>query len=102
MPVSFNGTPPSQLAVLSFDLLSYKAKVIIGGNDASIFNARGIATAVLGIGDKAAHSKEEHIAIADMGKVACPLRGWLFHPCTDSADDYINLAVRPSVNERWS
>lgn len=44
------------------------AKVITGGTDASIFNAHGIETAVLGVGVKAEHSKDEHVAVADMEK----------------------------------
>jgi len=44
------------------------AKVITGGTDASIFNAHGIETAVLGVGVRAEHSKDEHIAVADMEK----------------------------------
>lgn len=43
-----------------------KAKVITGGTDASVLNSHGIETAVLGVGVKAEHSKEEHIAVSDM------------------------------------
>lgn len=46
--------------------LTPKAKVITGGTDLSIFKVHGIETPVLGVGVKAEHSKDEHIAIADM------------------------------------
>ena len=54
--------------------LSPSTKVITGGTDASIYNQHGIETAVLGIGAKNEHSKEEHIAIADMKKAVEVLR----------------------------
>jgi len=37
-----------------------------GGSDANIFNNRGIATAVLGIGMKKVHTTEEYIAVSDL------------------------------------
>jgi tripeptide aminopeptidase len=46
--------------------LQPEAKVITGGTDASVFNAHGIETVVLGVGVKGEHSKEEQIAVADM------------------------------------
>ncbi|MFQ6090477.1 MAG: M20/M25/M40 family metallo-hydrolase, partial [Candidatus Bipolaricaulia bacterium] len=46
--------------------LAPEAKVITGGTDASVFNAHGIESVVLGVGLRDEHSKEEHIAIADM------------------------------------
>jgi tripeptide aminopeptidase len=46
--------------------LKPEAKVIIGGTDASVFNAHGIESVVLGVGLRDEHSKEEQIAIADM------------------------------------
>lgn len=42
------------------------AKIICGGTDASNLNKKGIKTAVLGVGGKLPHSKDEHIAIKDM------------------------------------
>jgi len=46
--------------------LAPEAKVITGGTDASVFNAHGIETVVLGTGAVDEHSKDEHVAIADM------------------------------------
>jgi tripeptide aminopeptidase len=37
-----------------------------GGSDANIFNSRGIAVAVLGIGMKKVHTTEEYIALTDL------------------------------------
>ncbi|MCG9968808.1 M20/M25/M40 family metallo-hydrolase [Pelotomaculum terephthalicicum JT] len=37
-----------------------------GGSDANIFNSKGIATAVLGIGMKKVHTTEEYITVADL------------------------------------
>jgi len=37
-----------------------------GGSDANIFNSRGIATAVLGVGMKKVHTTEEYIALEDL------------------------------------
>lgn len=45
-----------------------RVKIICGGNDASSLNRKGIQTAVLGIGGKLSHSKDEHIAVKDMLK----------------------------------
>jgi tripeptide aminopeptidase len=44
------------------------AEVICGGTDASIYNEKGIQTAVLGTGVEKEHSTEERIAVADMEK----------------------------------
>jgi tripeptide aminopeptidase len=41
-------------------------KSICGGTDASIYNAKGIQTVVLGTGVVGEHSRDEHIAITDM------------------------------------
>lgn len=46
--------------------LTPEARVITGGTDAAMFNAKGIETVVLGIGAAAEHSNDEHIAVADM------------------------------------
>ena len=51
-----------------------KTKVILGGTDALVLTSRGMDAAVLGYGGKAAHSTEEHIAIADLEKVVEILR----------------------------
>ncbi|MFW6148801.1 MAG: M20/M25/M40 family metallo-hydrolase [Atribacterota bacterium] len=48
--------------------LKAKTKIICGGTDASNLNLKGIKTAVLGIGGKLPHSKNENIAIVDMEK----------------------------------
>lgn len=45
-----------------------QVKVICGGTDAAIYNARGIETVVIGMGVQAEHTKDENIAIADMMK----------------------------------
>jgi tripeptide aminopeptidase len=41
-----------------------------GGSDANIFNAAGLRTVVLGMGGHAFHSTQEHIAVADLGRLA--------------------------------
>ncbi len=43
-------------------------KVICGGTDAANLNEKGIVTAVLGMGSKLPHSKEENISIKNMEK----------------------------------
>jgi len=43
--------------------------VILGGTDALVLSGRGLDAVVLGYGGKAAHSTDEHIAIADLEKV---------------------------------
>lgn len=43
-------------------------KVICGGTDAANLNEKGIVTAVLGMGSKLPHSKEESISLSDMEK----------------------------------
>lgn len=48
--------------------LTPQTKIICGGTDASNLNQKGIQTAVLGIGGKLPHSKDENITIADMKK----------------------------------
>ncbi len=48
--------------------LKPQAKIICGGTDASNLNQKGIITAVLGVGGKLPHSKDEHIALKDMEK----------------------------------
>lgn len=48
--------------------LKPKTKIICGGTDASNLNEKGIKTAVLGMGGKLPHSKDEHIAVKDMEK----------------------------------
>jgi len=49
-------------------------RVILGGTDALVLTGRGLDAVVLGYGGKAAHSTDEHIAIADLEKVAEILR----------------------------
>lgn len=43
-------------------------EVICGGTDAAHYNENGIDTVVIGMGAKAEHTKEENIALEDMGK----------------------------------
>ncbi len=50
-----------------------KCRFITGFTDASIYNNRGIETAVLGIGAQNEHSTEECIAIEDMNKAVAVL-----------------------------
>ena len=50
--------------------LSPKLRVICGGTDASILNMRGIKTAVLGMGARAAHTTDEHILVEDLERAA--------------------------------
>lgn len=56
------------LAAIAASGLEPKAKVSTGGTDAIVLTGRGLETVVLGFGGKQSHSKEEHIAVADMGK----------------------------------
>jgi len=49
--------------------LKPQVKIICGGTDASNLNQKGIKTAVLGMGGKLPHSKDEHVAIKDMEKM---------------------------------
>ncbi len=49
--------------------LKPQTKIICGGTDASNLNQKGIQTAVLGMGGKLPHSKDEHIAVKDMEKM---------------------------------
>jgi tripeptide aminopeptidase len=48
--------------------------VILGGTDALVLAGRGLDAVVLGYGGKAAHSTDEHIAVADLEKVTDILR----------------------------
>ena len=48
--------------------LDPQVRVICGGTDGSIYNEKGIQTVVIGMGGVAEHSKDEHIAVADMEK----------------------------------
>ena len=48
--------------------LKPNVRVICGGTDASNYNKKEIETVVIGRGGKAAHTKEENIAIVDMEK----------------------------------
>jgi len=57
--------------------LDPETDVILGGTDALILSGRGLETAVLGTGGKAAHSTEERIRVADLEKVSEILRNLL-------------------------
>lgn len=46
--------------------LTPKAVMITGGTDASVFNAKGIQTVVLGIGAAGEHTNDERISVADL------------------------------------
>jgi len=48
--------------------LKPQVRVICGGTDGSIYNEKGIQTVIIGMGGEAEHSKDEHIAVADMEK----------------------------------
>jgi len=48
--------------------LDPQVRIICGGTDGSIYNEKGIQTVVIGMGGVAEHSKDEHIAVADMEK----------------------------------
>lgn len=50
-------------------------EIICGGTDASIYNEKGIQTAVLGTGVEKEHSKEEQIAVSSMEKAVSVLHG---------------------------
>jgi tripeptide aminopeptidase len=54
-------------AIISLGLTP-KEKVVGGGTDASIYNANGLPTIVLGVGQKMEHTVNEHIKIEDMDK----------------------------------
>jgi len=61
-------SPPVRLAVEAAVKLGLTPRLekTGGGSDANIFNSRGIATAVLGIGMKKVHTTEEYIALDDL------------------------------------
>lgn len=44
-------------------------RVICGGTDASILNAKGIQSVILGIGCRTEHSSDEHVHVSDMETV---------------------------------
>lgn len=56
------------LAAIAAAGLEPKTKVSTGGTDAIVLTGRGIESVVLGFGGRKSHSKEEHIAVAEMGK----------------------------------
>jgi len=51
-----------------------ETRVILGGTDALILAGRGLETAVIGVGGRAAHSTDEEIRVADLEKGAEILR----------------------------
>lgn len=61
-------SPPVRIAFEAAGNLGLKPKLekTGGGSDANIFNSRGIATAVVGIGMKKVHTTEEYITVADL------------------------------------
>lgn len=61
-------------AAIAKSNLDPKTQVILGGTDALVLSGRGVDAVVLGYGGKAAHSTDEHIAVADMEKVTEILR----------------------------
>ena len=69
-------TPVVELGKRGIEKSGLKAatQVILGGTDALVLTGRGLDAVVLGYGGKAAHSTDEHIAIADLEKVAEILR----------------------------
>jgi len=48
--------------------LSPRIFPVVGGTDATVYNENGIQTAVLGIGVRAEHTRNEHIYVTDMEK----------------------------------
>lgn len=65
-------SPPVMIAAKAAENLGLtpRLKKTGGGSDANIFNGKGIAVAVLGIGMKKVHTTEEYIAVADLVKNA--------------------------------
>lgn len=61
-------SPPVKIAVEAARNLGLEPSLVKtgGGSDANIFNSRGIATAVIGIGMKKVHTTEEYITVADL------------------------------------
>lgn len=59
---------PVRIAVKAARNLGLKSHLVKtgGGSDANIFNSKGIAAAVIGIGMKKVHTTEEYIKIADL------------------------------------
>lgn len=49
--------------------LTPDVRVICGGTDASILNAKGIQSIILGIGCRSEHSSDEHVYVSDMETV---------------------------------
>ena len=60
-----------------------KLRLICGGTDASILNARGIRCAVLGMGARAPHTPDEHIRVADLELAAELVKKLLELSCSD-------------------
>jgi len=61
-------SPPVRIAVKAAENLGLTSRQeqTGGGSDANIFNSRGIATAVLGIGMTKVHTTEEYITVSDL------------------------------------
>jgi len=61
-------SPPVKIAVEAARNMGLEPSLVKtgGGSDANIFNSKGIATAVIGIGMKKVHTTEEYITIADL------------------------------------
>jgi len=57
------------LAAISKAGFEAASQTILGGTDALVLTGKGVDAVVLGYGGKAAHSTDEHIAVADMEKV---------------------------------
>lgn len=58
-------------------------KTIVGGTDASAYNEHGISCAVLGIGARKEHTKEEFIHISEMEKCVAIIDAILEHYATN-------------------
>ncbi|MBI2842629.1 MAG: M20/M25/M40 family metallo-hydrolase [Armatimonadetes bacterium] len=63
---------PVKLAQRAARTIGIEAEMINGGggSDANIYNEKGVPAVVIGVGYGGAHSREEHIAIADLVKAA--------------------------------
>ena len=59
---------------LKYAGIEASASFITGFTDASIYNNKGIETAVVGIGAKLEHSTDEHIYISDMEKAVLMIK----------------------------
>jgi tripeptide aminopeptidase len=72
---------PVRVAKKAVSLIGLEPRILTscGGSDATSYNEKNIETVVIGMGAKAVHTKEEHIAVQDMEKAV----GIIRHICEE-------------------